>query len=377
MLLMNLRDVLDSVVSSTANGSISASDFLWVRQMRTYHDSYTSNTWVSILDANLEYGYEWQGGAPDRFVLTPSSDRTFLAMTQAILHLRGAAVVSSRNSGKLLMTQELGRTAGRCVCHYLCQKSTRIETLERFLGGIRHGDCWVVLEDLFSALPGNLLSVVAASLQSVMTQAALRLGNAVTSRSALVFASGPVVIALGAHGINFRSEIPESLRVLFRPVNATEPDRQHILQVTLAANGIGEYASIARKLHAIYELCKSHPLLNKPQLDWSLAGTMAMARELVRLHIAHGYMEKDAMMRTAMEKILQPRQTEEEQKVFQDLVSEVMFGGIGRFKLAPRNELVGGTADVIEDMESLHLHRVNSQANQGEPQFPYQSPPFL
>ena len=50
----------------------------------------------------------------------------------------------------------------------------------------------------------------------------------------------------------------------------SKPDELHMMQVLLAANGISEYASTARKLHALISVLRRHPLLSSSHLDFGL-----------------------------------------------------------------------------------------------------------
>lgn len=66
-----------------------------------------------------------------------------------------------------------------------------------------------------------------------------------------------------------RSELPESLKALFRPVSMAAPDLALICEIMLMAEGFQAAQTLARKFIALYRLCED--LLSKSRhYDWKL-----------------------------------------------------------------------------------------------------------
>lgn len=66
-----------------------------------------------------------------------------------------------------------------------------------------------------------------------------------------------------------RSELPEGLKSLFRPITVIVPDLELICENMLMAEGFVEAKELARKFTRLYALCKD--LLSRaPHYDWGL-----------------------------------------------------------------------------------------------------------
>lgn len=66
-----------------------------------------------------------------------------------------------------------------------------------------------------------------------------------------------------------RSELPEGLKALFRPITVVVPDLQLICENMLMAEGFIEAKSLATKFTVLYFLCRD--LLSKAaHYDWGL-----------------------------------------------------------------------------------------------------------
>ena len=71
-----------SIVEKLIEASVrSIDDWLWKKQLRYYHQSGVAK--ISMVDADFEYTYEYQGNAP-KLVQTPLIDKCYLTLTQGM-----------------------------------------------------------------------------------------------------------------------------------------------------------------------------------------------------------------------------------------------------------------------------------------------------
>ena len=66
-----------------------------------------------------------------------------------------------------------------------------------------------------------------------------------------------------------RSELPEGLKALFRPITVVVPDLELICENILMAEGFVKAKKLARKFVTLYKLCKSL-LSDQDHYDWGL-----------------------------------------------------------------------------------------------------------
>ena len=73
-----------SIVEQLIESKIrSIDDWLWQKQLRFYMDKQSSKATISMVDADFEYTYEYQGNAP-KLVHTPLTDKCYLTLTQGM-----------------------------------------------------------------------------------------------------------------------------------------------------------------------------------------------------------------------------------------------------------------------------------------------------
>ncbi|XP_048836493.1 dynein heavy chain domain-containing protein 1 isoform X2 [Brienomyrus brachyistius] len=223
---------------------------------------------VDILDSQFPYGYEYLG--PDQWIMvnTLSSDRAAVGILLALSSFRCAFVNGFSMSGKSKTVAHLGAALGQPVVTLQCSQNTApVVILNMLLGALQTG-AWLVLDAVDSLMQGTLsllgqhLSDIHASLSAMQgfgwskhASEELRCwgqislaGNPVSPK----FGYGCVIISSSCH----ISDVPENLRLATRPVSLTQPDYRLIAEVSLAALGFSESASLSCHLVTLFSLAK-------------------------------------------------------------------------------------------------------------------------
>ena len=71
-----VEELIDSKVRSV-------DDWLWKKQLRFYMNKQTNTATISMVDADFDYTYEYQGNA-SKLVHTPLTDKCYLTLTQGM-----------------------------------------------------------------------------------------------------------------------------------------------------------------------------------------------------------------------------------------------------------------------------------------------------
>ncbi len=107
------RDVVANLLSHSVS---SVNSFLWKRQMRHY---WSGDCTLEIGDVSHGYQYEYVGNT-SRLVITPSTDRCFVTLFQALRLNLGVALVGPAGTGKTETVKDLARSLAVCCYTYNC-----------------------------------------------------------------------------------------------------------------------------------------------------------------------------------------------------------------------------------------------------------------
>ncbi|OXB70414.1 UNVERIFIED_CONTAM: hypothetical protein H355_012305 [Colinus virginianus] len=239
------------------------------------------------------YGYEYQGNNK-RLVVTPLTDKCFMTLTMA-LHLKlggslqgpaGTGKSSRAESGSKLLrptcagrgphyhllysilvvrktetVKDLGKNTAKFVLVFNCSDALDYISLGRIFSGLAQSGAWGSFDE-FNRIEIEVLSVVAQQISVI--QQALREIPAYEETSQVhkfLFEGHRVrldptcgIFITMNPGYAGRTELPDNLTSLFRPVAMMAPDLSLICEITLMAEGFEEAQFLARKVIILYQL---------------------------------------------------------------------------------------------------------------------------
>ena len=226
------RDVVQQLISQQC---MSVDVFAWQGQLRTSWCEQADNTMIRIADASFIYANEYIGDT-SRLVITPLTDKCYITLTQALRLNMGGAPAGPAGTGKTETTKELARSLGKMVYVFNCSDQMDYKSLGSIFKGLSISGAWGCFDE-FNRIEVEVLSVVSTQFMSIVSAiAAGRKRFLFMGEDILLDSSCGVFITMNP-GYAGRSELPESLRALFRPVTMVVPDLELICENMLLAQG--------------------------------------------------------------------------------------------------------------------------------------------
>eukprot|EP01134_Creolimax_fragrantissima_P000215 CFRG0215T1 len=289
--LVHKREVTRSLMVA---GVSSTTSFDWLSQMRFYHDATQpplKQLVIRIADANFHYGFEYLG-VVDKLVQTPLTDRMYLTMTQALKNRLGGSPFGPAGTGKTESVKALGTQLGRFVLVFNCDDKFDFQAMGRIFVGLCQVGAWGCFDE-FNRLEERILSAVSQQIQHI--QLSLRdsrqgesIETSLMGKPVKINPDMAIFVTMNP-GYAGRSNLPDNLKALFRPLAMTIPDRQLIAQVLLFSQGFRSAELLARKIVPLFELC-GEQLSAQPHYDFGL-------RSLKSVLVSAGNVKRDLLSR--------------------------------------------------------------------------------
>eukprot|EP00002_Diphylleia_rotans_P022035 TRINITY_DN430_c0_g2_i1.p1 TRINITY_DN430_c0_g2~~TRINITY_DN430_c0_g2_i1.p1 ORF type:complete len:4080 (+),score=854.57 TRINITY_DN430_c0_g2_i1:199-12438(+) len=258
------RDIIQYMAD---NGADTHLCFEWQSQLRFLWDEEKKDSEIRICDAYFDYGYEYLGNGP-RLVITPLTDRIYITATQS-LHLKmGCAPAGPAGTGKTETTKDLASQLGRAVYVFNCSDQMDYRSMGNIFKGLAASGSWGCFDE-FNRLMPEVLSVCSTQFRQIVDALKMNKPDFTIEGSTLLINPTCGVFITMNPGYLGRSELPESLKALFRPITVVVPDLELICENMLMAEGFMDAKVLARKFITLYSLLRDS-LSKQSHYDWGL-----------------------------------------------------------------------------------------------------------
>lgn len=207
------------------------------------------------------------GNGP-RLVITPLTDRIYVTATQALHLCMGCAPAGPAGTGKTETTKDLSSALAKAIYVFNCSDQMDYKGMAGIFKGLAASGSWGCFDE-FNRLVPEVLSVCSVQFKAVTD--AIKGGR---SRFKIEGDEMDLDPTCGAFitmnpGYLGRSELPEGLKALFRPITVVVPDLELICENMLMSEGFVDAKILAKKFTTLYFLCRD--LLSKAShYDWGL-----------------------------------------------------------------------------------------------------------
>jgi dynein heavy chain len=279
---------------------------------------------IAICDAIMPYDYEYLGNGP-RLVITPLTDRIYVTATPALNLKMGCAPAGPAGTGKTESTKDLASALAKCCYVFNCSPEMDYLGLGNIFKGLASSGSWGCFDE-FNRLIPEVLSVCTVQFKSVCDGVKAEAARIVIESDEVSLDPTCGAFITMNPGYLGRSELPEGLKALFRPITVMVPDLVLICENMLMAEGFTQAKVLASKFYGLYSLLRD--LLSKQMhYDWGLRAVKSV------LVVAGGFKRlepdllEEALLMRALRDFNIPKIVREDEVVFFGLLGD-LFPGI-------------------------------------------------
>ncbi|XP_061620043.1 LOW QUALITY PROTEIN: dynein axonemal heavy chain 2 [Phyllopteryx taeniolatus] len=269
---VHARDVIAKLAKAGCND---VNAFEWLSQLRLYWEKDLNNCIIRQTNTHFKYGYEYLGNS-GRLVITPLTDRCYMTLTTALHLHRGGSPKGPAGTGKTETTKDLGKSLGMYVIVINCSEGLDYKSMGRMFSGLAQTGAWGCFDE-FNRINIEVLSVVAQQILSILSAlSALQTRFQFEEHNISLVASCGIFITMNP-GYAGRSELPDNLKSMFRPISMVVPDSTLIAEIILFGEGFNDCKLLAKKVFTLYSLAMQQ-LSKQDHYDFGLRALTSLLR---------------------------------------------------------------------------------------------------
>lgn len=314
---VHARDIVDRFVRDSI---LDAKEFEWESQLRFYWDRESDDVAIRQCTGHFTYGYEYQG-LNGRLVITPLTDRCVMTLTTALTFNLGGSPAGPAGTGKTETVKDLAKSlAIRCVVMN-CGSGLDSQAIGTIFSGLCQTGFWGCFDE-FNRIEREVLSVISLQIRDIQRSLATQKKTVdLLGKEIPIFPSVGIFITMNPTYAG-RSELPDNLKALFRPVVMVVPNNELICEIMLMSQGFELARMLAKKMCVLYKL-SSEQLSKQPHYDFGLRALKSVLVMAGSLRRASPELSEDLVLMRAMRDMNKPKFIYEDVPLFMGLINDL------------------------------------------------------
>ena len=250
----------------------SKDDFSWSSRLRYY--IHEGSVILRMIYSRLDYGYEYLSSYK-KLVMTPLTESCYQILLMALDIQQGGLVSGPAATGKTETIKDLAKAVAKQIVIFNCSEEFQYRAFAKFLKGLACCGAWSCFDE-FHRIDTQVLSVIAQQILTI--QKCLQTGQHQLpdfEGSDIKINKGCAIFVTSDSLQDEGGNIPDNLKVLFRPVAMANPDFSLIAETILKSQGFSETKILSKKLASMVELCDGL-LSSQPHYEFGLRSIMSI-----------------------------------------------------------------------------------------------------
>ncbi|KYM82700.1 Dynein heavy chain 2, axonemal [Atta colombica] len=312
---IHARDVIEKMYKMNCKD---VTDFVWQSQLRFYWEA--EDCIVRQTNTHFTYGHEYLGNT-GRLVITPLTDRCYITLTTARHLYRGGSPKGPAGTGKTETVKDLGKALGFNVIVQNCSEGLDYKSMRRLFSGLSQTGAWGCFDE-FNRINVEVLSVVAQQILSILTALAQRLTKFILDGIAISLVHTCGIFITMNPGYAGRTELPDNLKSMFRPISMIVPDSCMIAEINLFGEGFQDIRTLARKVFTLYSLAQQQ-LSKQYHYDFGLRGIVTLTRYAGKKKRLYSNLRDEEIIILAMKDMNVAKLTSDDLPLFLNIITDL------------------------------------------------------